>query len=374
MPEGLKEIMIVSQRAVRLLLDCREFGPARRTGISRVVEGLAFALSVAGFVDELVLAVRSPESIPADLRASPRVRVEVLPRGFLGSESTLTRLTRTFSLYISPYPKLPLFGCRCKSVHIIHDTLDLTYPAYRKRLKRPFDAWRLKRALKSADLTWYDSFWGLEGTRKYVGFIGHNPRVRPPGIDDAFVPEVPQNYDAILRKYRLESGYVLVIGNGLPHKNLGTLLKVGDCVKRRFVFAGVSEENQRLWKSRYPLADASWIEHVAEADLPAIIKGAFCLAQPSTMEGYGYPPLEAMACGVPAVVSDIPVLIETMGGNALTADPAEPKAWIEAFMALEDEARYKGQVDEGLKWVEPLRGRRGWHKHVSDIEEMLVGL
>ncbi len=101
------------------------------------------------------------------------------------------------------------------------------------------------------------------------------------------------------------------------------------------------------------------------------MRGAFCLAQPSTAEGYGYPPLEAMACGVPAVVSNIPVLIETTGGNSLKADPNDYREWLQAFEALEKKDMYQNQIEKGLKWVQPLWGRRGWEGHISDIEELI---
>jgi glycosyltransferase involved in cell wall biosynthesis len=139
----------------------------------------------------------------------------------------------------------------------------------------------------------------------------------------------------------------------------------------KLVFAGVSETNQAYWRRLYPNARARWISYVGEDDLPSIVQGAFCLAQPSTAEGYGYPPLEAMACGVPAVISSISVLIETTGGNALYASPGNPKEWIDAFNRLRGEDIYNEQVEKGLTWVEPFRGRKGWKKHVSDIIELL---
>jgi len=91
----------------------------------------------------------------------------------------------------------------------------------------------------------------------------------------------------------------------------------------------------------------------------------------STAEGYGYPPLEAMACGVPSVISNIPVLIETTNGHALIADPCAPREWIEAFEALEDKEIYMSRVEMGLKWVEGFRGRKGWEGHISDIEDLV---
>jgi hypothetical protein len=78
-----------------------------------------------------------------------------------------------------------------------------------------------------------------------------------------------------------------------------------------------------------------------------------------------------MACGVPAVVSSIPVLIETTGSMALFATPHEPKGWIEAFNALEDTMFYKDQVEKGLQWTERFLGLRAWEGYLSDIADVL---
>ena len=354
-----------------ILIDAREFVPGRFTGIARVILGLVEALQLQ-MDKEIVLAINYMRAIPVRLKDQSGLSFRDLPYNFLRSEWELSNITKQgFSLFISPYPKLPLFGCHCPSVHIIHDVLDLTHPAYKKRFKVCFDGYRLRKALKQAALTWYDSFWSLEETRRYAGFVGRNPRVRHPGINERFNIEEIKGQNEILNKYNLQAGYILTIGNGLPHKNLGVLLGIAGQLTRKIVFAGVSEERQLYWKAKFPRTDAIWIKYILDEDLPAIIRGAFCLAQPSTAEGYGYPPLEAMACGVPAVVSNIPVLVETTGKDALIAEPDDPKGWLEAFNVLEDNAYYKDQVEKGLRWVEPLEGRKGWQKHISDIEELI---
>ena len=244
-------------------------------------------------------------------------------------------------------------------------------PLYRNRLGVFFDKFRLKNAIKNASLTWYDSTWSQKETIELTGLSGKNPRVRYPGIDELFNTRNKGENENVLKKYELESGYVLVFGNGKSHKNLGVLLGVSESLTRQLVFVGVSERNMKYWTKKYNTAKTTWIKHIFEEDLPAVIRSAFCLAQPSTAEGYGYPPLEAMACGIPAVVSNIPVLVETTGGNAIVADPKIREEWILAFKALEDRTVYQKQVAKGLNWVEPLRGRKGWENHISDIEELM---
>ena len=117
-----------------ILIDCREFVPGRLTGIGRVLVGLIGALSGADFVGKLVLAVFSRDLIPPELRHEEKITFKTLPRSFLKSEKALTKITKQgFDLFISPYPKLPLFGCYCPAVNTIHDILDITHPAYRGR-------------------------------------------------------------------------------------------------------------------------------------------------------------------------------------------------------------------------------------------------
>ena len=357
-----------------ILIDVREFGEARLTGIGRVLKGLVSALAETDVAEEILLATRDTHSLPFRLKTRSNMKFIELPSPFLKSERALSELTRNnVDLFISPYPKLPLFGCHARAAHIIHDILDLNHPAYKKRLKVHFDTWRLKKALRRADMTWYDSVWSQKETRKFAGNVGRRPRVRYPGIDVAFSAEKSADDAAALKKYGLDPGYVLVIGNGLPHKNLGVLLNVAKHISRKLLFVGVQEKNRSYWKPLYPNETATWISHVEDGDLPSLLRSAFCLAQPSTAEGYGYPPLEAMACGVPAVVSNIPVLLETTGSVALHADPHEPRSWIESINALAREEMRRAQVEKGLNWVEPLKGIKGWQKHISDIQELLEG-
>lgn len=356
----------------RVLVDAREFVQDRFTGIARVLEGLLDAVAEKCPPVEIVLAVQDPRAVPPGLRNRKNIAIRTIPPTFLRSEKALSRLSgENCGLFISPYPKLPLWGSHAPSVNVIHDVLDLTHPFYRRRLKALFDGLRLRKALRRADLTWYDSSWSLNETRSFAGYAGRNPRVRHPGIDERFTPHRATDEGEILEKYGLETGYVLALGNGMPHKNLGVLLKISDRLARKFVFIGVSRANQLHWRSRFPGSEARWIEHVREEDLPPIVRGAFCVAQPSVAEGYGYPPLEGMAAGVPAVISRIPVLVETTGGRALVAGPEEPREWLEAFQALENRETHRSRVEEGLAWLSPMRGRKGWEKHLSDIHELM---
>jgi glycosyltransferase involved in cell wall biosynthesis len=358
----------------RILIDAREFVPRRFTGIGHFITGLVDALKQLEGLEITLACYRADDPPPRLKIPSDKIRFYPVPNDFLRAEWMLSNFSRCgFDLFISPYPKLPLFGIHCPSVHTIHDVLDLTYPPYRKRLKTFFDRRRLRKALLASSLTWYDSTWSLKETKALTGGnAGTNFRVRPLGIDDRF-NDMPQQSDrTVLEKYGLEAGYILIVGNGYPHKNLGVLLNIADRISRKLVFIGTSDSSRQYWERQGPTKQATWIEQVEDREMACLMRGAFCLSQPSLAEGYGYPPLEAMACGTPAVVSTIPVLLETTGGNALIADPRDGESWIAAFQCLENENIYRAQIEKGISWVANLCGRRAWLRHVTDVEELIM--
>ncbi len=365
--------MNLGQMRPAIVIDAREFAPGRPTGIGRVLQGLMDALLLAAEEYRLTLCVLSRDGVPERFRENEKINILALPKGFLLEEKRLARLASSSGqLFISPYRKLPLTNIGCPCINTVHDILDLNHELYRKRVRRWLSLFGLKRALRRADITWYDSIESLRETCRTLGSAGKDPRVRYLGIDCRFSEKRNPSDSRVLQKYELEPGYILVVGNGAPHKNLGVLLDQATELPRTLIFVGISRDRCKQWTSRFPHSNARWIEHAPDDDFPALMRSAFCLAQPSTAEGYGYPPLEAMACGVPAVVSQIPVLVETTGGKAITADPSVPGKWREAFQTLENRDVYYTQIARGLKWVEHLKGPKAWHGHLRDIAELIL--
>jgi hypothetical protein len=79
-----------------------------------------------------------------------------------------------------------------------------------------------------------------------------------------------------------------------------------------------------------------------------------------------------MACGIPAVVSDIPVLVETTGNQAFKANPLNSKAWLDALGALENASLYRDAANKGLKWAQQFQGSLAWQGYVTDIEDLIT--
>jgi glycosyltransferase involved in cell wall biosynthesis len=88
-----------------------------------------------------------------------------------------------------------------------------------------------------------------------------------------------------------------------------------------------------------------------EEDLALLYSGAALYVQPSLDEGFGLPPLEAMACGTPVLSSSAGALKETLGDAAVLLPPSEPEVWAEAMTdLLQNSVRREALVRRGLAW------------------------
>jgi len=344
--------------SVSLLVDGREFVAGRRTGIGRFMEGLLLALHSAHPDWLLTVAMRKDCALPSSLL--DKVQELYVPHAV---ECFWPGLARGYQLFLSPYPKLPWRKMPCPAIHTVHDILYLTHPAYKgNRLRVWAGKLRLRHALKRALLTWFDSAASLDACRLLFGHVSH-AAVHHLAVDEMFRPQMSHGPD---------HPYFLFVGNGLPHKNLSVLLEAMEDVDARLVCVGVRHQEPLL--AQYNHAVKQKIEFPQSVDDEALLawyRGAVALLLPSTAEGYGYPPLEAMACGTPAIISDIAVLSETTGGAAMTCPADDADAWRRGMQSMLDENTRKAWSDKGLEWVAHLRAPEGWQRHIEDIESLL---
>jgi alpha-1,3-rhamnosyl/mannosyltransferase len=221
-----------------------------------------------------------------------------------------------------------------------------THPADRVRIMNS----ALPRVLERARHVIVDS----EFTRAEVGSHYGVPRARlsvvPLGVSQAFRPLTTQECAPALAARGLEYGsYVLALGTLEPRKNLAAVLtayaRLDAGTRRRHPLAVAGMEGWKMDQLAAPLrelvqgGDVRLLGYVPQAELPALYSGARLFVYPSLYEGFGLPPLEAMACGTPVIVSNRSSLPEVVGDAGEAVDPLDGDELLARLQALlEDDA------------------------------------
>jgi len=197
-----------------------------------------------------------------------------------------------------------------------------------------------------------------------------------PGIDQKhFKSDInPIKLREIRNVYGLPGNYILFLNTIEPRKNLVNLIKAFDLISNdiNLVIAGkpgwkYKSIFKQVQKSR-KFSKIKYIGYIEEADKPAIIAMSKALVYPSFYEGFGFQPLEAAACGVPAIVSQVSALPEILGDSALLVNPHDVNrlaAGIDAI--LSNEALSKKLVEKAKEKVKQFN----WQ---NTAEKILAGL
>lgn len=155
-------------------------------------------------------------------------------------------------------------------------------------------------------------------------------------VDPIFRPASPSAIDQVRRRHRLGRPYLLHLGWADPRKDVATAiaahLRLVDAVPHDLVLAG--REHPIFAPVVLPEAPSiRRLGYLQDGDLPALMSGAAGFVFPSLYEGFGLPPVEAMSCGAPALVSDIPVHHESTWELATFVPCRDVGAWAEAMEA-----------------------------------------
>lgn len=232
----------------------------------------------------------------------------------------------------------------CPTVTIVHDVSFARFPDHFSRGERAY----MKRTIpasmrRSAAVVTVSEFSRDEITALY-GIPAELVTVAHDGVDGVFrADELPLP--------PVDPPYFLSVGSLQPRKNLPTLiraysrlLELHPGVAERLVITGrdmnagpIYGEAERLRRD----GRIVFTGHVDDSELAALYRGATALAYPSIYEGFGLPPIEAMASGTPVVVADIPVTAEVAGEAAMRVPATDSEAWADALWRL--------CSDEGLR-------------------------
>jgi glycosyltransferase involved in cell wall biosynthesis len=257
---------------------------------------------------------------------------------------------------------IPPFRRRCRSIITIHDLAFLLYPQFLTKGSARYYG-QIDQAVRHTDHIIAVS----ESTRRDIVRLLGVPEQMITVIHEAprrFFHELPDvDVKARLQKrFGLERDFLLFVGTIEPRKNVPTLLSAFQQVLDHYhagvdlVLAGapgwLTDEAYGL-VGRLGLGErVHFLGRVSDEELVWLYNAARLLVLPSFYEGFGLPPLEAMACGVPVIVSNVSSLPEVVGDAGLLFDPTNvDELTVAIWRLLSDEPLRREMIEKGFRRV-----------------------
>ncbi|MDH5510411.1 MAG: glycosyltransferase family 4 protein [Nitrospinota bacterium] len=316
------------------------------TGIGRYIDSLIRALLEQERDHQYVLFL-APEHMEA--YSFPRERVEcvcaevgkysIREHWALGTMA----LRAGVALFHEPHFTLPLYT-PCKKVVTVHDVIHLLDPKV-GQLQKTYARWMISSALKRADQVITVSNHTKENLVAMFGADPERITVTYNAADSGFGPMSRDDIDKELGRLDIAQGYFLFVGSDRPHKNIQAVAKAMAVMRQdtRFVIVGRMASAARALFAPFD-GRVTFINSAGKKTITALYAGARALFFPSYMEGFGLPPLEAMACGTPTVVSSRSSIPEVVGGAAELVDPDDTAGAAALLERLRDDDRFHTEL------------------------------
>lgn len=353
---------------MRIGIDIRELERGRMTGIGRFLRNfIAYASRERPGHQFLLYGNQRTETELGADNVVLRIRKEGLTQWW--DQVTLPAMANGdgVEVFFSPYIKGPI-RVRCPLIVTIHDLMDLVFPEYGGgRLSTALFKTMARRVGRRADLVLADSEYSAGDIARLLALEKSKIQVLPIGLEERYRPIADSvELAEVLRRYEIDGAYIYYLGNFKPHKNVQALIaayaRLEPELRDRFALVLGGREDR--WRGERQALAAElgvadrvhFIGQVDEGDMPALYSGATLFAFPSIYEGFGLPPLEAMACGTPVLCSNRTSLPEVVGEAGCIVDPEDGAAFIRSLTDLlgsaEELARLTG---EGLRQAQLFR-------------------
>jgi glycosyltransferase involved in cell wall biosynthesis len=363
----------------------------QRAGIGRFVRNLVTSLLTVARDDQFVLLYATAQGSERPPRAtgahvvSRRLPLDDRWMTILWHRLNLPLPVEWFSgpvdVFHAPDFVLPPVR-RARSVLTVHDLAFLLYPQCADAKLRDYLMAAVPRSVRKASFVVADS----ENTRNDVicllGAAPERTAVVPGGVEPRFRPADPAAVEGLRQRLGLTAPFILSVGMMEPRKNWQGLIQAYSLARARhhlphqLVLAG---PRGWLWESileereRSPFRnDVVFVGFVPDEDLPTLYSAADAFAFPSFYEGFGLPPLEAMACGTPVVVSDAASLPEVVGDAGLKVPPEDVDGLAEALAQLATDEQQRAQLRQAglaraaaFSWERAAERMLSVYKHVT---------
>lgn len=333
------------------------------SGIGRFIRSLLPRLSRQGF--HFVAGVKGDTEAAIVREICPEAETVPYPAGIysvaeqIAGSALVSRLRPRVELFWFPHYNVPWL-LPANSIVSVHDLIHLKFPERSVgRLKTTLAKSLIRRAVRRAQFVVCPSTATRADLLRLSPRAARKLRVVHYGVSDRFAPLTAAEQDA----FRQRKGFqrlLLTVGNKKPHKNHRLLLEVVDRLAPEFpdlklAVIGAADRSwtRRVaeWRTLSPYADRLLdLEDIPDQELAAYYSCADLFLMPSRCEGFGLPPLEAMAAGTPVVSSGGGSLAEILGDAAITREWDDADGWAtEIARLLESEAEREELVRRGFQ-------------------------
>lgn len=219
-----------------------------------------------------------------------------------------------------------------------------------------------------------DSMFSKKELVHYSGVAQEKVQVVYLGKEHVFNCETDKR---ILEKYNLiDKQFILAVSSMNPNKNFEAIVKAIQLVNKEnidFVIAGGTNPKVFSKKGEKFPDCVKHVGYVSDGELRALYEHATCFVYPSFYEGFGLPPIEAMACGCPVIVSNAASLSEVCGDAALYCDPYTPEDIADKITLILDDTVLRDQlIKKGLEHTKLLTWEKCGKEVIKVIEEVLA--
>lgn len=262
-----------------------------------------------------------------------------------------TNITQFFNYIIPP-------GVHGKKVVFVHDMAYLAYPETVHPKTRRWLTLHLKKSCKRADKIITISRFSKQEIIKYLHIPEEKIVIMPIGVNHKlYHPNyTQQEVNVVKKKYQIKGAYFLYLGTLEPRKNIEQLIKAYALFTKqtttppKLVLAGRKGwMYEKIFEkvSKYKLEKlVIFTGYIEEQESPLLMKGAQAFFFPSLYEGFGMPPLEAMACGTPVVVSNVASLPEVVENAGILVNPFQAEELYHAMKKIYDQESFRKELIE----------------------------
>ncbi|MBI3943332.1 MAG: glycosyltransferase family 4 protein, partial [Chloroflexi bacterium] len=277
---------------------------------------------------------------------------------------------------------------RARKILTIHDLTFMVVPHTFEPALQSYLSRVVPRSIAQAGLVLADSYHTRNDLHQYLQTPKSKIEVLYPGVEATYRPITDSGLlQRVKEKYHLPDVYILSVGTIQPRKNFSLLVTaLHRLVQTRPDIAGdlhlvivggrgwLEQELYRTIEALQMQARVSILGYIAEADLPAIYSLARLFALPSLYEGFGFPPLEAMACGTPVLSSDRSSLGEVVAEGGRLLPPINADLWAENILELlqSDPAR-QALIAAGFERVQHFTWESSAHRLLDLYTKFLSG-